>query len=423
MHLGPRLGNGGNDGRRRSRLDSAAGAKHIARVRRKSVVQLAAAASASPAMARPRAQSKSQPMDASSASRAGLLRRHPQPGGRQTRLASTMSAVGPVAGGSGGAAGSKEARRRNAADAADMVRQTKTTQRRQGQARAFFSGTKVSSVHGTLLYGPDPTLPDPAYVSKLISETGFSRRELYAMFMQFKALVALSPTLEGIDKETFLRGIPMLSLEDRAFVERVFSLLDEDGSGIIEWDEFLLALSKLTHGTPMTRASFLFDVYDDDGGGTIDDDEMMHYFLASLRLSEGTASDYFKDICKYFVSRVLHDIDPEHSGHLDRAKIVSYLKANPDTTNIGGMFGRATVEGAATADVLEKHSFRLEEMLLAEDAHLPLPWTKATKVEAEKRRAVRRRAQRDAEEWRATRRTQREAESVRQEPLDEPALS
>ncbi|KAA0150319.1 hypothetical protein FNF29_05331 [Cafeteria roenbergensis] len=207
------------------------------------------------------------------------------------------------------------------------------------------------------------------------------------MFMQFKALVAMSHSIEGVDKTAFLRGIPMLSMEDREFVERVFSLLDEDGSGIIEWQEFLLALTKLEHGTPMTRASFLFDVYDDDGGGTIEDEEMMHYFLASMRLTDETASDYFKDICKYFVSRVLSEIDPDHEGHLDRNRIVKFLQEHPDTTNVGGLFGRANVEVSATASVLQKNNIHLEQMLLSKDSHLPLEWTKAMHKE-EKRRPL-----------------------------------
>lgn len=282
-----------------------------------------------------------------------------------------------------------------------VVKQTKASQRRGGAGdRQFHRAVAVSGIHGALLFGTDPRHPDEHYVVKLIKETGFSRRELYAMFMQFKALVAMSHSIEGVDKSAFLSGIPMLSMEDREFVERVFSLLDEDGSGIIEWQEFLLALTKLEHGTPMTRASFLFDVYDDDGGGTIEDEEMMHYFLASMRLTDETASDYFKDICKYFVSRVLSEIDPDHEGHLDRNRIVKFLQEHPDTTNVGGLFGRANVEVSATASVLQKNNIHLEHMLLSKDSHLPLEWTKAMRKEDQRRRAKRDAVFARADEWR-----------------------
>ena len=303
-------------------------------------------------------------------------------------------------------------RQHAAAEAVSVVKQTKASQRRGGAGnRQFHRAVAVSGIHGALLFGTDPKHPDENYVVNLIRETGFSRRELYAMFMQFKALVAMSHSIEGVDKTAFLRGIPMLSMEDREFVERVFSLLDEDGSGIIEWQEFLLALTKLEHGTPMTRASFLFDVYDDDGGGTIEDEEMMHYFLASMRLTDETASDYFKDICKYFVSRVLSEIDPDHEGHLDRNRIVKFLQEHPDTTNVGGLFGRANVEVSATASVLQKNNIHLEQMLLSKDSHLPLEWTKAMHKEEKRRRAKRDAVFARAAEWRK-RKAELEAEKA-----------
>ena len=54
----------------------------------------------------------------------------------------------------------------------------------------------------------------------------------YALFGRFKALCGLSSTPDGIDKETFRKGVPMLSVEDDLFVDRVFEVLDDDGSAI-----------------------------------------------------------------------------------------------------------------------------------------------------------------------------------------------
>jgi len=40
-----------------------------------------------------------------------------------------------------------------------------------------------------------------------------------------------APKPNGIDKETFRKGVPMLSVEDDLFVDRVFEVLDEDPQG------------------------------------------------------------------------------------------------------------------------------------------------------------------------------------------------
>lgn len=69
--------------------------------------------------------------------------------------------------------------------------------------------------------------------ARIMRETGYGRVEVYDLFMQFKALSALSSSPEGVDKDTFVRLTPTLMMEDSAFVGRVFDLLDVDGSGTI----------------------------------------------------------------------------------------------------------------------------------------------------------------------------------------------
>lgn len=101
-------------------------------------------------------------------------------------------------------------------------------------------------------------------IKEILQTTNYNRRELYVMYVRFKALCALSPTPDGIDEQTFKKGVARLSVEDDLFVGmqppalppalvllhrrhrcsvchsgRVFKLVDEDGSGCIEWDEFL----------------------------------------------------------------------------------------------------------------------------------------------------------------------------------------
>lgn len=86
-------------------------------------------------------------------------------------------------------------------------------------------------------------------------------------------------------------------LEDKLFSDRVFEALDADGSEIIEWDEFIEAMSKLERGTREERAAFLFSVYDEDGGGSIDTDEVKDYFRASLRASGDACDETTEEVC------------------------------------------------------------------------------------------------------------------------------
>jgi hypothetical protein len=95
---------------------------------------------------------------------------------------------------------------------------------------------------------------------KFVLSTNYSVRELYTLFARFKALCSLSSTPTGVDREAFRLGVPMLSVEDDLFVDRVFEVLDEDGSGVIEFEEFIEAMSALERGTREKRTDFLFQV-------------------------------------------------------------------------------------------------------------------------------------------------------------------
>lgn len=88
------------------------------------------------------------------------------------------------------------------------------------QAKPNHLASEISAIHGFLRQQD---------VHELIHSTNYTERELYKLFNRFKALAALSSTPTGIDKDTFRRGVPMLSVEDNLFVDRVFEVLDEDG--------------------------------------------------------------------------------------------------------------------------------------------------------------------------------------------------
>lgn len=193
------------------------------------------------------------------------------------------------------------------------------------------------------MFGPDMDSPDPQYVPKLMKETGYSRRQLYELFMQFKALCAMSPTTEGIDRETFRRGIPVLMAEDHGFVERVYDLLDEDGSGTIEWDEFITAMAKLDKGTRRQRASFLFDVYDLDGGQTLDTDELLEMLLFSLHIKPEDASKQLLDFLTEMTEKILADVDVDHGGELARHKILDFVEQHPEIEDVSKIFGRGMI--------------------------------------------------------------------------------
>lgn len=92
------------------------------------------------------------------------------------------------------------------------------------------SEKRISKIHGFL---------SQRDIKALLKQTNYSRREMYVLYVRFKALCSMSPFSHGIDKQTFKTGVARLAVEDDLFVDRVFDLVDEVGSIM------LLCLSKV----------------------------------------------------------------------------------------------------------------------------------------------------------------------------------
>lgn len=179
---------------------------------------------------------------------------------------------------------------------------------------------------------------------QMMHETGYSRQELYSMFIQFKALCQLSNDASGIDRRTFTKNIFQLSVEDDSFVERVFDLLDDDGSQSIEWEEYLAAMTVLTKGTREQRSDFLFRVYDADGRGRLDADGLHRFFVASLHMGAAPAGDEAV-VLRGFSDRVFSAVDAAGTGHISLPDVLEYVRTHEDVADVTTVFGRSMLAG------------------------------------------------------------------------------
>jgi Ca2+-binding EF-hand superfamily protein len=116
--------------------------------------------------------------------------------------------------------------------------------------------------------------------------------------------------------------LTFFDLERNKFTERVFGIFDEDGSGCVDFKEFVVALwnyCTLTHSTlgkwqsqhpyrpgpflTTSSALFAFDLYDKDSSGIIDSNEV------KLMLKEIYGSNYTQNV---HATRFLSPSSPDH---------------------------------------------------------------------------------------------------------------
>ena len=74
------------------------------------------------------------------------------------------------------------------------------------------------------------------------------------------------------------------------YCEHVFRTFDTDQNGVIDFEEFLLAMYVTSSGTAEEKLTWAFRMYDVDGNGTIDPDEMLKVVRAiyGMRCEEAT---------------------------------------------------------------------------------------------------------------------------------------
>eukprot|EP00275_Glaucocystis_incrassata_P001725 EC123801.1.p1 GENE.EC123801.1~~EC123801.1.p1 ORF type:complete len:193 (+),score=26.33 EC123801.1:88-666(+) len=117
-------------------------------------------------------------------------------------------------------------------------------------------------------------------IAEFIKHTHFTQDEVRNLYKHFRSISGSMQDDGLIDKLEFQHA---LGLPESLFVDRMFSLFDENGDEMINFQEFLLGLSVFCpKGSFDERLKFSFKIYDFDGDGRISRDELMKMLEAGL---------------------------------------------------------------------------------------------------------------------------------------------
>ena len=101
-------------------------------------------------------------------------------------------------------------------------------------------------------------------VAKLRAKVSLSKEEMSDCYDQF---MKNCPNGE-MTKAQFLKD------QEGSMAESLFRVFDEDGSGTMDFTEYMLAINATNLDSPEDKLKWMFSVFDKDGGGTISGDEI-----------------------------------------------------------------------------------------------------------------------------------------------------
>ncbi|KAG7454760.1 hypothetical protein MATL_G00263260 [Megalops atlanticus] len=73
--------------------------------------------------------------------------------------------------------------------------------------------------------------------------------------------------------------------ESAEYAEQIFRTLDNNGDGVVDFREYVTAISMLIEGSPMEKLRWSFKLYDKDKDGAITRGEMLEIMQAVYKMS------------------------------------------------------------------------------------------------------------------------------------------
>ena len=121
-------------------------------------------------------------------------------------------------------------------------------------------------------------------------------------------------------KEQFLESSKSsLGNEGGLMADSLFRVFDEDGSGTMDFSEYMMASNCTNLTEPSEKLGWIFNVFDEDGGGSIDIDEVIKLVIGLFNMSGIEAE---KEVLLACVQDILEAVDVDNDGDITREEFV-----------------------------------------------------------------------------------------------------